>query len=103
MLVRLTRVAATDDRTESTKGKLERLQQLREEATKYLMKVVGPGDAPAVTRLASSDKVGARVAGLREIIADNLSKAGWRSQHLGRRELVYNRRDRGRSYHFLAG
>ncbi len=32
MLVRLTRVAATDDRTESTKGKLERLQQLREEA-----------------------------------------------------------------------
>ena len=32
MLVRLTRVAATDDRTESTQGKLERLQQLREEA-----------------------------------------------------------------------
>jgi propionyl-CoA carboxylase beta chain len=32
MLVRLTHVAATDDRTDSTQGKLERLQQLREEA-----------------------------------------------------------------------
>ncbi len=39
--------------------------QLREEATRYLMKVVDASDAPSVTRLSDSDKVGARVAGLR--------------------------------------
>jgi hypothetical protein len=39
--------------------------QLREEATRYLMKVVDASDAPRVTQLSDSDKVGARVAGLR--------------------------------------
>ena len=39
--------------------------QLREEATRYLMKFVGPSDAPRITDLSDSDKVGARVAGLR--------------------------------------
>jgi hypothetical protein len=39
--------------------------QLREESTLYLLKIIGPADAAQVTRLADSDKVGARVAGLR--------------------------------------
>ncbi len=39
--------------------------QLREEATRYLAKSVGPADAGRIALLVDADKVGARIAGLR--------------------------------------
>src|SRR5688572_4424683 len=39
--------------------------QLREEATRYLLKIVAPGDVARISALTESDKSGARISGLR--------------------------------------